>query len=110
MTANLRMFLWVLFGMLVFVNYQTWMRDYPAESPATAAHSEGPPAAALDSSAPTAAPAGSTAATGTSTPAASAAANVPAAASLAESAANAAAGQVHVHTDVLDVDVSLAGG
>ncbi len=31
MTANLRISLWVLFGMALFVNYQIWMRDYPAE-------------------------------------------------------------------------------
>jgi hypothetical protein len=26
MTANLRIFLWALLGMALFVNYQTWMR------------------------------------------------------------------------------------
>jgi len=114
MTANLRIFLWALLGMALFVNYQTWMRDYPAVAPVTAAHGEGSSAAALDSSAPTAGAPGTVAspvspaspATATaSTPA------VPAVANLAEGATSApGAGQVHVRTDVLDVEVSLAGG
>ena len=27
-TANLRIFLWVLLGMALFMNYQTWEHDY----------------------------------------------------------------------------------
>jgi YidC/Oxa1 family membrane protein insertase len=120
MTANLRVFLWVMLGMVVFVNYQTWMHDYPAESSTNATRVEGgPPAAALDSTAPTAGPAtgaaGSTpgnsgASAGSTAAAGAGVAAAPVAESLADNAAGAAAGHVHVRTDVLDVDVSLAGG
>jgi len=111
MTANLRVFLWVLFGMLVFLNYQTWMHDYPAGSNVTTSHGDGSAAAALDSTTPTASTADASAhANATPAPAAN-----PAAAastqSLTDSAtANPSAGGVHVRTDVLDVQVSLAGG
>ena len=111
MTANLRVFLWVLFGMLVFLNYQTWMHDYPAGSNVTTSHGDGSAPAALDSTTPTAStPDASAHANATPAPAAN-----PAAAastqSLTDSAtANPSAGGVHVRTDVLDVQVSLAGG
>jgi YidC/Oxa1 family membrane protein insertase len=113
MTANLRVFLWVLFGMVVFLNYQTWMHDYPAVSNLTAVPSSGPPATALDSTTPTASsPDVSAPANATPAPAA---ANAAAAASVEQSltdsaTANASAGNVHVRTDVLEVEVSLAGG
>ncbi|HXR18876.1 MAG TPA: membrane protein insertase YidC [Steroidobacteraceae bacterium] len=125
MTANLRVFLWVMLGMALFVNYQAWMHDYPSLPASSALHGQGPPAATLDSSAPTAsvpsATAPSTAAPSTAAPttassasggtSAPAAAAAPAAQSLAESAASgASAAAVHVRTDVLDVQVSLAGG
>jgi len=121
MTANLRVFLWVMLGMAVFVNYQTWMHDYPPVSTLTAGHSDGPPAAALDSSAPTAgapatdtqpgaAPEMAASATPANAMAANASAAIPTTPSLTDSAAAPAAGRVHVRTDVLDVEVSLAGG
>jgi YidC/Oxa1 family membrane protein insertase len=120
MTANLRIFLWVLLGMALFVNYQTWVRDYPAIPPVTSI--PGVTAPALDSTTPTAsATPGPGAATPTATPATNApAANGTAGATAASpasaqtlsdtAAANPSAGQVHVRTDVLDVEVSLAGG
>jgi len=114
MTANLRIALWALLRMALFVNYQTWVRDYPPVVPGTAAHGEGSSALPLDSNAPTAgapaaaAPAG---AAGSAAGTAAAIPAVPAVASLAEGATAApSASQVHVHTDVLDVEVSLAGG
>jgi YidC/Oxa1 family membrane protein insertase len=113
MTANLRVFLWVMLGMALFVNYQTWMHDYPPASTQTAGHTDGPPAAALDSGTPiagapaTAAHPGAAPAAATATSASAAPVTTP---SLTESAATPAAGRVHVRTDVLDVEVSLAGG
>ena len=112
MTANLRVFLWMMFGMLVFLNYQTWMHDYPSETGAPTARVGAAPPASLDSTAPTAQPAlpAPVASTSSAPNAASPAAAV-AAPSLTDNATAApAAGLVHVRTDVLDVDVSLAGG
>lgn len=105
MTANLRMFLWLLFAMLVVINYETWMRDYPEVVPSKI---EGPPAASLDSTAPTANSA-APATPGAAAPAALATA--PGQAALGTPAAEVAnAGKIRVRTDVLDVQVSLAGG
>lgn len=118
MTANLRMFLWLLFAMLLVTNYETWMRDYPAAP----TQPEAPPATSLDTSAPTVTPAASSSAaapTGAASPASGAAAPVatPAAGTTGAAATGAlgetgggTAGKVHVRTDVLDVEVSLAGG
>ncbi len=106
MTANLRIALWALLGMALLVNYQTWVRDYP-EAPAAAGRAG--PETPLDAAAPTAStPTAGTPAAGSSAPAnpvAPAAARAP-----TETAALPVAGQVHVRTDVLDVEVSLAGG
>ena len=115
MTANLRIFLWVLLGMTLFMNYQTWEHDYP---PVTVVRGQGgPPTVSLDSSAPTVsapvANAPTTAAPAATGPAEHAAGAAPlsGAQSLADSAAvPPGAGQVHVRTDVLDVEVALAGG
>ncbi len=115
MTANLRVFLWVLLGMALFVNYQTWVHDYPPVSESSAT---GATARPLDTSPPLAG------APGPANPAAgSSAASTPAASTPAPAGAVAAipgqnlaqqpaarAGSVHVRTDVLDVEVSLAGG
>jgi YidC/Oxa1 family membrane protein insertase len=115
-TFNLRIALWVLFGMALFVNYQFWMRDYPPIVPAPMADANAPPPASLDSSVPTAsqpAAPGSTAPTAAA-PGAPASAVSPSAVndslSAATSAAQSNAPTVHVVTDVLDVQVSLAGG
>ena len=115
MTANLRIFLWVMLGMALFINYQTWVHDYPALPPVTSI--PGAAAPSLDSTTPTVTPgvgaaAGSVASPSATAPAASAsAAAAPSAQTLSDTAAaHPSAGQVHVRTDVLDVEVSLAGG
>jgi YidC/Oxa1 family membrane protein insertase len=118
MTANFRVVLWVLLGAALFINYQTWVHDYPALPPVTTI--QGATAPALDSAPPTAsAPAavatpGAGGAGGAALAATAPVANAPAATSaqtLTDTAsANPGAGQVHVRTDVLDVEVSLAGG
>jgi YidC/Oxa1 family membrane protein insertase len=116
MTANFRYTLWALLGLALYWNYQTWVHDYPAQPSVTTLHgdSSGP---SLDSTTPTAntpeaaaPPAGAASATtAAAAPAAQPAAT--GAQSLTESAAaSPGAGQVHVRTDVLDAEVSLAGG
>jgi YidC/Oxa1 family membrane protein insertase len=107
-TFNLRVALWVLFGMALFVNYQFWMRDYPPVVPAPLADVNAPPPPSLDSAVPTAS---QPAAPGSTTPAAAAAVSGSAdSLSAASAAAETNAPSVHVITDVLDVQVSLAGG
>jgi YidC/Oxa1 family membrane protein insertase len=127
--GNVRLYLWAALAILLFYNYQTWMHDYAAPSPAAApaAPSAGHPAPAgdLGNRVPEAPPAGtsasappapqgaaSTSGAAASTPAAAApgiaagAASVPGAAS----GTGAPAPVVHVRTDVLDIDISTRGG
>jgi YidC/Oxa1 family membrane protein insertase len=111
MTANFRVVLWVLLGAALFINYQTWVHDYPALAPVTTI--QGTAAPALDSAPPTASAPAAVATPGAGA-AAAPAANAPTAASAQNlsdtAAANPGAGLVHVRTDVLDAEVSLAGG
>jgi YidC/Oxa1 family membrane protein insertase len=106
-TFNLRVTLWVVLGMALFVNYQTWVRDYALSEPRSAVSANAPAPAPLDSVAPTSAAPAST----VNAPAAPVAVPAAAANSLSEAAtSDAKAPSVHVRTDVLDVEVSLAGG
>jgi YidC/Oxa1 family membrane protein insertase len=101
-SANVRLFLWALLFVGLFVNYQAWLIDHPAPVAVVSANAP----QSLDGSAPAAiAPA---AATPQAAATATAAATVPVTANDAVAVAN--AGVVHVVTDVLDMDVSLAGG
>src|ERR1039458_6345988 len=52
-TINLRIALWALFGIGLFLNYQMWTHDYPLLPPAVAG-AAGPSAAPLDSTVPSA--------------------------------------------------------
>src|ERR1700722_15676344 len=116
MTANLRVFLWAIAGAALFLNYQTWQRDYARLTPALNPSSGTTASTSLDASAPTAsAPGGAGTQPGggvpASAPIAAAAEPTSAAAQLPGlAAAGPAAGSVHVATDVLDVQVSLEGG
>ncbi len=109
-TANIRVLLWVLLGTAVFLNVETWTHDY-ASAPVALNGAGGAAApASLDTAAPVAGvPAGGNAVAATGASAA------PATPLIAEDAAAAgadapAAPSVHVITDVLEVEVSLAGG
>jgi len=105
--ANVRIFLWALLAVALLLNYQAWVRDYPpvAAVPASQTSASNAP---LDASAPVAV-APSTAAAPVAAP------SLEAAPAIAESTAagaepSATAGAVRVITDVLDIEVSLAGG
>ena len=116
MNNNPRIYLWIALALVGWLNYQAWMTDYgprpganiTANAPG-AAHGAGN-AGDLSSKIPQATKAEPAAGTADSkvTPSPSAAA-VPAE-SAAASAATAAAQVVHVHTDVLDLDISTLGG
>jgi len=101
---NPRLYLWVALGMLVFLNVEYWMRDYgprPGETQAPVAGAPAPatPVNELANRVPQGAQSSAAA------PAQPAA--VPAAPA---AAAGDTAPVVHVHTDVMDVDISTRGG
>jgi YidC/Oxa1 family membrane protein insertase len=122
MINNPRIYLWVAVVLMAWLNYDAWNRDYgtpdvithttrPGESgnstPAT-------PSADLTRQVPAAgAPDTATNTTTPTQPAAAAAAGgaAPGAVAAAGAAGATAAGQlVHVHTDVLDLDINSTGG
>jgi YidC/Oxa1 family membrane protein insertase len=117
MTNNPRIYLWIALALVVWLNYDAWMRDYgpkpgaittPTTQTSGGAQTTGAPGD-LSSRIPQASktePGASTANQGAPTSAAAPPA-VP-----GEASANAAATPqvVHVHTDVLDVDISTLGG
>jgi YidC/Oxa1 family membrane protein insertase len=105
-----RVYLWVALGLLAFVNFQTWMKDYgPAPQGPEVPPVAGAPAAP-GTDLRTQLPAGAQSASGTSTAVPATPVPAPAAAGAAGEGEGAAAPAIHVHTDVLDVDISLRGG
>jgi YidC/Oxa1 family membrane protein insertase len=116
---NARVFLWLGLVLLLWLNYETWNRDY-APPPAPPAPAAGTTSSSLSAAIPEAsAPATTAAPPAAATPAttlsdvppalpgAATAATVPQA---APAAANGAAAAVRVRTDVLDLEISLLGG
>ncbi len=117
MTANPRVFVWIALALVLWLNWEAWMRDYsPATSPTPAAASDGSKPAA--SSAPSALgdgiPEASTPApaSGEKAPAAPASAATASSVGPVEASSGAApsGGKVRVRTDVLDMDINLQGG
>ena len=113
--SNARVALWLGLVLALWLNYETWLKDYgpKLESPAVAAATNAAgaahnaaSAAALANTIPGAAPSAAIATTSAN----SVDAPAPALPGIAPTAANAAAGSVHVRTDVLDLDISLQGG
>jgi len=114
MSNNIRIFLWVGLGLALWINYTQWKMDYgPKAPPATTAitgaigaNSVEKPSALSDSvPQPAQSSAGGTA-PGAAAPAPAGAVEAPAAASAGEPTTP----NVRVTTDVLVVDISLAGG
>jgi YidC/Oxa1 family membrane protein insertase len=111
MTSNYpRYALWIVLGYALWLNYTAWTKDYAAVDAAAAVAAAHAPAGGLATDIPQA---GEGSAPSVATVAGSSAAG--AAATVAPSsmaaAENAAAGPaVHVHTDVLSLDISLTGG
>ncbi len=105
--SNPRVYLWVALGLLAFLNFQAWMKDYGPPPPSA----EAPPLAGAPAApAPdlrNQLPAGAQSASGTG----SAVPATPVASAAVTGAGDAeAAPQIHVRTDVLDLDISLRGG
>jgi YidC/Oxa1 family membrane protein insertase len=108
---NPRLYLWVALGLLLFLNVQFWMKDYPPApqgTESTAGATPGAASAANDLANRVPDAPGSAAAL-PAAPAPVAAAEAGAAAAV-PAAATEAAPVVHVQTDVLDVDISTRGG
>jgi YidC/Oxa1 family membrane protein insertase len=116
---NLRGILWATLAMALFMNYITWMRDYP-EAPTPAAASAPTPGASasggapgLGSSAPALTAPASPAMQTHPAPLATGAAAIPSTSAppiAVDSTLAPAVPLVRVVTDVLDMQVSLAGG
>ena len=102
MNPQIRVFLWVGLGFLLYLNFQAWMKAYPPAAPdrpvaeSTAAAPAGNGADGLSAELPTV--------TGEAAPA-------PTPGTVPESAPGqpASSGKVRIRTDVLDIDASLAG-
>ncbi|MEP7314664.1 MAG: membrane protein insertase YidC, partial [Pseudomonadota bacterium] len=109
---NPRIFLWVALAMILFVNYETWMRDYAAKPGTTVAAQTGAtatPPVELGDTAPTAVQPGATAdGAAPATPVAAADSGSITAAAAGSGLPD--AGMVTVRTDVLDMQISLRGG
>lgn len=105
--TNLRPFLWVALALILFVNYETWQKDYPPAAAVVAAPGS-PAAAPLDAAPPAAPSATEAAATGALASAAPSPAAV--AATGTEPALVADAGHISVITDVLELHIGLRGG
>ncbi|MFM2110686.1 MAG: hypothetical protein RLZZ372_1610 [Pseudomonadota bacterium] len=100
-STNARMFLWLGLVLALWINYETWQRDYAVPAPVTPATTSNAPLANVPTASipQGAAPAASAKSTATMTLAAAPA-----------TAAGTAAGTVRVTTDVLDLELGLRGG
>ncbi|MGO8857727.1 MAG: membrane protein insertase YidC [Steroidobacteraceae bacterium] len=121
---NTRVMLWVALAAILFLNYEAWMKDYPASTPGSAQSTIGGAAPnSLGDSVPLAnAPAQNAAGAAATTPSAAAqqpavplggtAAPAPMDTRAADTDTGAAqtAEPVHVVTDVLDMAINLKGG
>ncbi len=115
MNKNIRVFLWLSLVLALWLNYEAWHREY-APPPVVATAPATTPSATLSAQIPTAPASGAPAASAT-TPATVAVPDVAAPAPVAPAVAPTApvanatdAGTVRVRTDVLDVEIGLAGG
>jgi YidC/Oxa1 family membrane protein insertase len=121
MTNNPRIYLWIALALMVWLNYDAWQRDYgprPDVLTTTTRPANGGPASASPATsdlanqvpqAPKEPAAATGAATTGSTAAASATAPVPGTTVPSTPDSNTAP-VIHVHTDVLDLDISTRGG
>jgi len=113
---NLRSFLWIGLGLILFVNFQTWMSDYAPRDAAVAAAAQQAVQAQTANAPPMAdvpevgAAVGNAAAPVASDIPVAAVPGNPGAADVSSDAPAATAGVLNVRTDVLDLDISLEGG
>ena len=119
MTAGnyVRVALWSLLAIALWLNYQAWVHDYPAPTSTSSAPAHGAPASlgfnvpqASSGSSPvaSASPQSSSSTIRSASPAASS--STAAAASVPESGVEPSGPTVHVRTDLFDAAISLQGG
>ena len=107
-STNARMFLWLGLAMALWLNYEAWQRMFaPPPAAVTAPAPAGTVAPSLADAVPTASAPAPVAAPVASTPVMTA---VPAAAAPAAAAPATTTATVRVTTDVLDLEIALAGG
>jgi YidC/Oxa1 family membrane protein insertase len=103
---NQRIFIWVGLGLVLWLNYQAWVRDHAVVAPVpTAASSPGAPAGSTQA-APLAPLGDSVPTVDAAKPATAAGASMAATPDVAAHEAD----SIHVLTDVLDVQIALVGG
>jgi YidC/Oxa1 family membrane protein insertase len=112
---NPRTLLWFALAAILFVNYQAWMKDYPAESSAPTHAAPAPGSApattpGLGTAVPQTFGGSAAPSTGASAEKATPAGTPAAAGSEAIEHGTPNAPHIHVRTDVLDMDISLQGG
>ncbi len=111
MTTNYpRYALWVVLGFALWLNYEAWIKDYAAVDAAATAAAAHAPVGGLAAQIPQSEDGSAPAAASGPGAAVDAAATAAPATALSTTAAVAAAPLVHVHTDVLDLEISLTGG
>ncbi len=103
---NPRLFLWVALALILFLNYETWMKDY-GTTPASAAEVAAAAKAAPDLDAAPPQVAGDS---GSASPVPAAAAPTAALAGASTPEAEPAGRNITVRTDVLDLTINLRGG
>jgi YidC/Oxa1 family membrane protein insertase len=110
MTTNYPRFaLWIVLGFALWLNYTAWIKDYAAVDAAAAVATQ-TAAGGLAAQVPQSGTASAPGVPVTATAGAAAAAAPVTTGTLSTAAAAAAAPTVRVHTDVLDLDISLTGG
>ena len=116
MTGNPRVFIWIALALVLWLNWEAWMRDYaPATPPTPVASTQSgssavPPPASLGSSVPQASTSSSPASAADKTPAPATGSTAASAPTVEANGTVPAGGKVHVLTDVLDIDINLQGG
>ncbi len=111
MNNNPRIYLWIALALVVWLNYQAWMTDYGPKPGANTAVSQQTPATARNPSAPSNDLSSKIPAASKAEASGTAADNKGAVTPPSPAAPNTTGAQVvHVHTDVLDVDISTVGG
>src|SRR5438128_2422156 len=108
MTGNPRVFIWIALALVLWLNWEAWMRDYaPATPPTPVASTQNgspavPPPASLGSSVPQASTSASPASAADKTPAPATGSTAASAPTVEATGAAPSGGKVHVLTDVLD--------
>lgn len=118
MNNNPRIYLWIALAAIGFLNYQAWTTDYGprpgvnavAGTPGSSATSNTTTATDLSNKLPQLPKPAASGSTGATQPAPSTAASAPGADTGAAAPTATAASVIHVHTDVLDLDISTSGG